>query len=694
MKRYEDTALTAEERAEALVAEMTVEEAASQLRYDAPAIPRLGIPAYNWWNEALHGVARSGTATVFPQAIGLAAMFDTDTLKTAAEIVSTEARAKYNGYQKRGDTGIYKGLTFWSPNINIFRDPRWGRGHETYGEDPYLTAECGKAYVEGLQGNGPVLRAAACAKHFAVHSGPENMRHSFDAVIGKKDLYETYLPAFEALVRDAHVEGIMGAYNRVNGEPACASPALQEILREWGFDGYFVSDCGAISDFHAFHHITANAVDSAAIALKNGCDVNCGGCYAQILTAYEEGLVSEDDIRRACVHLMRTRIRLGMFDGGTEYDDIPYSVVACDDHKDIAWQCALESMVLLKNNGILPLDEEKISTIAVIGPNANSRTALEGNYMGTADRYITFLEGIQDRFPGRVITAPGAHLYKLRSENCNNDGDHDRLAEALEAAVCADVVIACVGLDASIEGEEGDASNEYAAGDKRSLLLPESQRVLLRALKETGKPLIVLCAAGSAINTEIDADALLHVWYPGQMGGEAAASILFGDFAPSGKLPVTFYEDTEKLPDFTDYSMKNRTYRYTQDNILYPFGYGLTYGTVLVKALSYENGIASVTVQNPGDVRCDDVIELYLHDNAPCAVPYYSLCGFARISLAPGQEKTVAVEIPTTAFLSVDEDGIRAVRGTQYTLYAGTHQPDAKSEALTGTKCLSFTINF
>ena len=692
MKLYEDITLSVQERAEALVSEMTVEEAASQLRYDAPAIERLGIPAYNWWNEALHGVARSGTATVFPQAIGLAAMFDPATMTQIGEIVSKEARAKYNGYQRRGDTGIYKGLTFWSPNINIFRDPRWGRGHETYGEDPYLTAECGKAYVRGLQGDGPILRSAACAKHFAVHSGPESIRHGFDSVVSEKDMEETYFPAFEALVRDAHVEGIMGAYNAVNGEPSCASPYLQEKLRSWGFDGYFVSDCGALSDFHQFLHVTANAVDSAALALKNGGDINCGGCYASIMAAYEEGLVSENDIREACVRAMRTRIRLGLFSPATEYDSLSYDIVACDDHKDTAWLSALQSMVLLKNNGILPLDEEHLSTIAVVGPNANSRTVLEGNYMGTADRYITLLEGIQDRFAGRVIYAPGAHLYKFRSENCNNDGDHDRLAEALEAAACADIVIACVGLDPSIEGEQGDASNEYAAGDKRDLRLPESQRVLLRALEATGKPLIVLCAAGSAMNVEVSCDALLHVWDPGQMGGEAAASILFGDFAPSGKLPVTFYEETDKLPDFSDYSMKNRTYRYTQDNILYPFGFGLTYGTVLVRELTYENGIAAVTVENPGDSRIDDVVQLYLHDDADCAVPYHALCGFERITLAAGQTKTVTLPIPERAFTSVDENGTRAVRGHRYTLYAGTHQPDRLSCTLAGTECLSFEI--
>ena len=692
MKIYEDVTRPALERAEALVSEMTVEEAASQLRYDAPAIERLGIPAYNWWNEALHGVARAGTATMFPQAIGLAAMFDPSTLYRVGEVVSTEARAKYNGTFRRGDRSIYKGLTFWSPNINIFRDPRWGRGHETYGEDPYLTAECGKAYVHGLQGDGPVMRAAACAKHAAVHSGPEGIRHGFNAVASPKDIEETYLPAFESLVKEAHVEGIMGAYNAINGEPSCASPFLQEKLRSWGFDGYFVSDCGAISDFHQFHHFTANAVDSAALALKNGCDINCGGCYASIMTAYEEGLVTEDDIRSAAIRAMRTRIRLGLFSGKTEFDDISYDVVACDDHKDLAWLCSLQSMVLLKNNGILPLDEETISTIAVVGPNANSRSVLEGNYMGTADRYITLLEGIQDRFAGRVLYAPGAHLYKFRSENCNGDFDHDRLAEALDCAEHADIVIACVGLDPSIEGEAGDASNEYAAGDKRDLRLPESQRVLVEALAKTGKPLIILCAAGSAMNCEVDCDALLHVWYPGQMGGEAAASILFGDFAPSGKLPVTFYDDSDKLPDFTDYAMKGRTYRYTQDNILYPFGFGLTYGTTLMKELTSENGIASVTVENPGAERVDDVVQLYLHDDADCAVPNWALCGFERVTLAGGQTKTVHIRIDERAFTSVDENGIRAVRGNVYTLYAGTHQPDEKSCALAGTQCLSLEI--
>ncbi|MDD6992253.1 MAG: glycoside hydrolase family 3 N-terminal domain-containing protein, partial [Oscillospiraceae bacterium] len=363
MKKYLDTSFSPLERAEALVDEMTVEEQASQLRYDAPSVPRLDIPAYNWWNEGLHGLARSGIATMFPQAIGMAAMFDTGLVEKAGEITSTEARAKYNVYTKYGDRDIYKGLTIWAPNINIFRDPRWGRGHETYGEDPFLTAENGKAYVRGLQGDGEVMKTAACAKHFAVHSGPEAVRHEFNAEASIKDIEETYLPAFEALVKDADVEGVMGAYNRVNGEGACASEFLMGKLREWGFDGYFVSDCWAIRDFHEHHGLTKNAVESAALALTAGCDVNCGCTYVNVLAALEEGLVTKEDIRKACVHLMRTRIRLGMFDEKTEYDDITYDVVSCKEHKDISLECAEKSMVLLKNNGILPLDESKIKTI-------------------------------------------------------------------------------------------------------------------------------------------------------------------------------------------------------------------------------------------------------------------------------------------------------------------------------------------
>ncbi|MBO5557437.1 glycoside hydrolase family 3 C-terminal domain-containing protein [Ruminococcus sp.] len=690
MKKYLDESLSAEERAEALTDEMTTEEQASQLRYDAPAIERLGIPAYNWWNEGIHGLARSGVATMFPQAIGLAAMFDDELTKRTAEITSEEARAKYNAYTVEGDRDIYKGLTLWAPNINIFRDPRWGRGHETFGEDPYLTAQNGKAVVRGLQGDGKVMKAAACAKHFAVHSGPEALRHSFDAKADAKDMEETYLPAFEALVKEAKVESVMGAYNRVNGEPACASDYLMEKLKEWEFDGYFVSDCWAIRDFHEHHMVTANAVESAAMALKAGCDVNCGCTYQNLLAALDKGLITKEQIRTACVHLMRTRIRLGMFDKHTDFDDIPYSKVACAEHKAVSLECAEKSLVLLKNNGILPLDDKKYKTIAVIGPNADSRTALEGNYNGLSDRYTTFLNGIQDRFEGRVIFAEGCHLYKKSISGLAQAGD--RYAEAVAAAKNADLVIMCVGLDATIEGEEGDTGNEFSSGDKNGLTLPPPQKILVEKIMAVGKPVVTVVCAGSAINTESQPDALIHAFYPGAEGGKALAEVLFGDVSPSGKLPVTFYEDTDKLPDFTDYSMNGRTYRYTTDNILFPFGYGLTYGGVKVNALEYKDGKAVVSVENSGRAT-EDVIELYLKDYCEQAVPNVSLCGFKRVKLGEGEKATVEIAIPEKAFTAVDNNGVRKVFGSKFTLFAGTHQPDALSEKLTGAKCVSTEIN-
>ena len=689
MKKYLDETLSAEERAEALVAEMTVEEMASQLRYDAPAIDRLGIPAYNWWNEGVHGLARSGVATMFPQAIGLAAMFDRGLTQKAAEITGNEARAKYNEYSKRGDRDIYKGLTLWAPNINIFRDPRWGRGHETYGEDPYLTAENGKAYVRGLQGDGKVLQVAACAKHFAVHSGPESLRHSFDAKTDPKDMEETYLPAFEALVKEAKVESVMGAYNRVNGEPACASDFLMEKLKEWEFDGYFVSDCWAIRDFHENHKVTSNAVESAAMALKAGCDVNCGCTYVNLLAALEQGLITEEDIRVACVHLMRTRMRLGMFDKHTDFDDIPYLTVASKEHKAFSLECARRSIVLLKNNGILPFSEEKIKTLAVIGPNSDSRVALEGNYNGLSDRYTTFLTGIQDRFEGRVVFAEGCHLYKDRVSGLAQAGD--RYAEAEAAAAAADAVVLCVGLDATIEGEEGDTGNEFSSGDKNGLLLPAPQVELIKRVMAIGKPTVIVVAAGSAINTQSKPDALLHVWYPGAEGGKALAEILFGDVSPSGKLPVTFYEDTDKLPDFTDYSMKGRTYRYASENILFPFGYGLTYGNIRCTNIEYRNGFAYVTAENKG-AATEDVIELYIKDYSENAVPNESLCGFTRIILGTGESGEFKIPVDERAFTAVDKDGNRAVFGSRFTLYAGTHRPDALSCTLSASECVSCEI--
>ena len=689
MKRYLDESLSAQERAEALVDELTVEEMAGLLKYDSEAVPRLGIPAYNWWNEGLHGLSRSGISTLFPQAIGLAATFDRALLRRAGEITGIEARAKYKWYSKFNDIDKFKGITIWSPNINIFRDPRWGRGQETYGEDPYLTAELGIQYVKGIQGDGKVLRAAACAKHMAAHSGPEETRHGFNAKVSLKDLGETYLPAFERLVKEAKVEGVMGAYNAVNGEPSCASPYLMGKLRDWGFDGYFVSDCWAIRDFHEAHHITNEPKESASLAIKAGCDVNCGCTYEHLLTGYREGLISKDEIRKACVHAMRTRIRLGMFDK-TEHFDYPYSIVACKQHKAESLRAAQESIVLLKNNGILPLDEQKLKTIAVIGPQADSRIALEGNYTPKADRYITLLEGIQDRFPGRVIFAEGCHLYQDRVSQICLAGD--RYSEALAAAENSDVVIACVGLDSTIEGEQGDAGNEYSSGDKPDLMLPESQRRLLELLKGTGKPLIVVCCAGGSMNMLVDADAVLHAWYPGSEGGKAFAQILFGDISPSGKLPVTFYETADKLPDFEDYSMKDRTYRYAKDNILYPFGFGLTYSKVKCSGLSYDGFCASVDIENTGEFDTDEVVQVYIKDTCRYAVPNHKLCGFERVHLAKGEKKTVKLSLDKDMFTAVDENGEKGVFSHSFTLYAGVSQPDVLSQRLCGCEAVELEV--
>ena len=706
MEKYQDKTLSPEERAADLVSKMTLEEKASQLRFDAPAIERLGIPAYNWWNEGLHGVARSGTATMFPQAIALAAMFDDEFLGEIAGIISTEARAKYNENTRAGDRDIYKGITLWSPNINIFRDPRWGRGHETYGEDPYLTSRLGVAFVKGLQeGNGRHLKTAACAKHFAVHSGPEALRHEFDAVASKKDMYETYLPAFEALVKEAKVEAVMGAYNRTNGEPCCGSKTLLlDILREkWGFDGHVVSDCWAIRDFHTRHKVTDTVEESVALALKNGCDVNCGNSFVFLLRAYEQGLITEADIDKAVYHLFRTRFRLGMFDDDCEYSNIPYDVVDCPEHNAVSLEAARKCMVLLKNDGILPLDINKLKSIAVIGPNADNRMMLKGNYFGTASRYTTILEGVReyaDKAGVRVYYSEGCHLFRDRVEPLAQKDD--RLAEAVTVAEHADVVILCLGLDSTIEGEEGDTGNAQAAGDKLDLNLPGTQQKLLEAVVGTGKPTILVLGTGSALAVnwaDEHCSAILNAWYPGSHGGKAVADIIFGTCSPSGKLPVTFYRGTEDLPEFTDYSMKGRTYRYMTCESLYPFGYGLTYSEVELGGLkapsqgSQDDDIEiSVQITNKGKYDTDEVLQCYIKDlDSPYAVPNHSLCAFRRVSLAAGETKTVTLKVSARSLQVVDDEGNRVPGSGNYTLYVGTGQPDRRTSELYGRECLSFS---
>lgn len=669
-----------EKKAKELVSQMTAEEKCSQLKYDSPAIERLGIPAYNWWNEGLHGVARAGTATMFPQAIGMAAAFDTEMMHRIGTAISLEARAKYNYASAEGDRDIYKGLTLWSPNVNIFRDPRWGRGHETYGEDPYLAAELGVNFVKGIQGDGEHLRAAACAKHFAVHSGPEALRHEFNAEVNQKDLAETYLYAFEKLVKSG-VAGVMGAYNRVNGEPACANKKLmKKLYGEWEFGGYFVSDCWAISDFHTHHMVTGTAAESAAMAVKAGCDINCGNTYIHLMAALEQGLIEEADIDRAVEKAMEIRLQLGMMEE-TEYDNIPFDVIDCPEHNALSLEAAEKSMVLLKNRAFLPLDKHRIKSIAVIGPNADSRAALYGNYQGTASRYVTFLEGIEDAFGGRVYYAEGCHLFKDRVEGLALPAD--RISEAVAAAKNADVSVLCLGLDASLEGEEGDAGNAYASGDKTDLRLPEPQRLLLKSVLDVGKPVVVVLAAGSSLNIEDDRPAaLIQAWYPGSKGGKALAEILFGEVSPSGKLPVTFYESAEALPDFCDYSMAQRTYKNVKGNVLYPFGFGLTYSSMYVKSARYEGGEVVCTAENIGDTDTGEVLEVYSRSMSAFAPKNPALCGFARIFLKAGESAEFHVKLSEDAFTDVDDNGVRGVHSEEYLLYVGFSQPDEKSEAL------------
>ena len=676
----------ARKKAQELVSRMTLEEKSSQLRYDAPAIKRLGIPAYNWWNEGLHGVARAGQATVFPQAIGMAATFDRDCVAEMADIVATEGRAKYNAYSSEEDRDIYKGLTFWSPNVNIFRDPRWGRGHETYGEDPYLT--------KALQGNGETMKAAACAKHFAVHSGPEAIRHEFDAKASTKDMEETYLPAFESLVEEADVEAVMGAYNRTNGEPCCGSPALQKKLRgDWKFQGHFVSDCWAIRDFHEHHMVTNTAYESAALAINNGCDLNCGNTYLHIMKAYEKGLVTEERITESAVRLFTTRYLLGLFDG-SEYDNISYREVESAEHLAAAEKAAAKSFVLLKNNEILPLKKEDIKTIGIVGPNADSRKALIGNYHGTASRYITIQEGIQD-YVGedvRILSSVGSELFRDRTEPLAFS--RDRLAEAKIVAENSDVVILCVGLDETLEGEEGDTGNSYASGDKESLKLPQSQIDLMEAMAGSGKPVVLCLMAGSDIDMSYAAekfDAVMVLWYPGSQGGKAAAKILFGENSPSGKLPVTFYESLEELPEFTDYSMKGRTYRYMEGKAQFPFGYGLTYSNVKVENAEVRQCGRQITVEaevyNKGNADTEEVVQIYVKNlDSKNAILNPALGGFQRIFIKAGERRKVMVPVWEKAFTVVDENGERVEDGRKYEIFAGCSQPDERSIELTGTE--------
>lgn len=681
------------QKAEEMVSRLTLEEKILQMVHSASSVARLGIPAYNWWNEALHGVARAGVATVFPQAIGLAATFDPALVREVADAIASEGRAKYHASVRRGDRDIYKGLTFWSPNINIFRDPRWGRGHETYGEDPYLTAQIGLAFVRGLQGDDPrYLKAAACAKHYAVHSGPESERHSFDTVVSDKDLFETYLYAFEALVREGGVEAVMGAYNRVNGLPACGHPRLLgEILRgRWGFDGHVTSDCWAIKDFNEGHQITSSLEESAAMAVRAGCDLNCGNAYLHLLRAVDDGLLSEADIDRSLRRLFTARLRLGLFDddfASHPYAGIPYDQVDCPEHRALNLRAALHSIVLLENDGILPLQTEQLKRIAVIGPNADHSEALLGNYNGTPPDVWTVLRGIREAVPDTVDVryAQGSHLYLDPSAALCQKGH--LLAEAMEVAAISDLVVLCLGLDATMEGEEGDTGNAWSGGDKPGVELPDTQQRLLDQLLQTGKPVVLVLLSGSALTpfrSGQQASAVIQAFYPGALGGLAVAKILMGAFSPCGCLPVTFYRSTDDLPDFRDYAMQNRTYRYFSGEPLYRFGHGLSYARFRHDGLQVSRSddgtdTIALTVENSGPVASHRVLQLYMQTpEAGPGQPIEQLKGLIKIYLEPQDNCEVRFAVSPGQRLLFDSAGNRTIDpGNVVYRLMGAEQTDA-----------------
>lgn len=703
MEKYKNEELSIDERVEDLVSHMTIEECAGQMLYNSRKVERLGIEEYNWWNEALHGVARCGMATVFPQAIGMAATFDDELIGRVSEVISTEGRAKYNMYKKYNDYGIYKGITFWSPNVNIFRDPRWGRGQETYGEDPYLTSKLGVSFVKGLQGDDEkYLKTAACAKHFAVHSGPEKERHEFDAIASKKDMVETYLPAFKKLV-DCGVEGFMGAYNRTNGEPCCGSKTLlQDILRdEWGFDGYITSDCWAIADFHLYHHVTATPLESVALAINSGCDLNCGNMYDKIVIAYENDMVSEEAIRESTKKLMKTRMKLGMFDKNTPFDNIGMDVVDCDEHRKLNEEVARKSLVLLKNDGILPINTEKVKKILVTGPNANSIIALEGNYHGTANQYHTVLESIRKRFSDSVVWfSEGSHLFEHKLEDPGYDGD--RLAEVRAMTDEADVVVIVTGLDETIEGEE--MVGKEISGDKDTLYLPKCQRDLVKAVCERETPAIIVNLSGSSIDFEYgneNANAIIQAWYPGAMGGEAVADLIVGKYSPSGRLPVTFYKEENNLPDFRDYSMDRRTYKFFDEEPLFPFGFGLSYTKMQYSNLKLEKNtvnendliLGTVTVKNIGEFDSDEIVQVYIKDlEATVRVPHHKLCCIRPVFIKANEEVVVEFSIDNEEMAIITEDGDKVFEKGFFEIFVGGSQPDELSKKLNNSNIVSQKI--
>ncbi|MFW5689450.1 MAG: glycoside hydrolase family 3 N-terminal domain-containing protein, partial [Spirochaetota bacterium] len=644
---YLDPDKPLEERIEDLLSRLTTDEKCALMLADSPAVERLGIPAYHWWNECLHGVARAGRATIFPQAIGMAAAFDPDLMERIAQAIADEGRAKYNAAIKAGLRGQYRGLTYWTPNINIFRDPRWGRGQETYGEDPFLSGELGARFVRGLQQEeGGYLKAAACAKHYAVHSGPEGERHTFNAVVSEKELYETYLPAFKRLV-DEGVESVMGAYNRTNDEPCCGSKLLlEEILRgAWQFKGHVVSDCGAIGDFHDHHKVTKNAEESAALAVRRGCDLNCGSVYRALPEALKQGLLEEEHVDASVRRLLRTRFRLGQFD---PEDRVPYSTIGTDrirapEHIQLAREAAEKSIVLLKNNGVLPIARtDAPRKIYVAGPNAASNDVLLGNYFGVGESLVSVIEGI-------VAASPEHYKVEYRMGITPDKPNANPVDWSIPGKWDSfDAIVAVAGLVPMLEGEEGEAILSAERGDRTAIGLPKHQIDWFRKLKATGMPLVVVLAGGSPIAMEEVheiADAVLFMWYPGEQGGPALARLLYGDVAPSGKLPVTFPKSVDQLPDFSDYRMDGRTYRFMTEEPLYPFGFGLSYTSfaysgIRVASESVSTGDSawvSATLTNEGTVGSAEVVQCYITDlEGSTRTPISSLCGIQRFYVPAG----------------------------------------------------------
>jgi len=694
---YLDSSISVTERAHDLVGRLTLEEKVGLMSHESKAVARLNIPQYNYWNEALHGIARSGRATVFPQAIGMAATWDKSLIREVASAIGDEGRAKYHAALRRnGYTAQYRGLTMWSPNVNIFRDPRWGRGQETWGEDPFLTGEMAAEFVHGLQGDDPkYLKTAACAKHYAVHSGPEKDRHTFNAIVTKRELFDTYLPAFKKLVTEANVEAVMGAYNRTLGEVCCASKLLlEDILRgRWGFQGHVVSDCLALSDFHLTHKVTKDAAESIALALKNGCDLGCDHISDAIPEAIARGLITEADVDRALERSLATRFKLGMFDPPEEvpYAAISTDVVGCEAHRQLAYKTAAESVVLLKNkNKILPIDPSS-KKIFVTGPTATSLEVLLGNYYGFNNQMLTLLEGITGRVPegmGMEYTA-GAMLKHPREIQ-------ETWAPGM--AQSADLTIICAGNSSFLEGEEGESLLSPQNGDRSSISLPASQVDYIKELAIQGVKIVLVLTGGSPIALgEIEdlVDAVVFIWYPGMEGGRAVADVLFGDISPSGKLPLTFPKSLDQLPAFDDYSMNGRTYRYITKEPLYPFGFGLSYSrfeytdlqidTQSIKA--GEDLPVKVTIRNQGDQNAAEVVQFYLSDlKASTIVPLHHLVGFERVMLEAGESRTISFSLSPEMMSFFNDEGELTLEPGEFKLEIGGCSPGKRGQELGAPK--------